>query len=369
MFSQDGFSNFMKQWVDHQTQAYNAYQNNFFKPFEGSTSTEKEQSTDSLCFSKFHNQWLKMSNDFINKNINFLDKNSYGELFQKLASSSNLYCKLNHFWVDLNQVLTKNDPEALMEFSSQWQKKYMNFLTEHFFSYLPESTQSLLKEPMEICQAYFHSMENFFQPWIHNTKDFQELFLKIYSGDKDAFLSYTKLFREDYEKSFGKLFKAPVAGINREYLEKQIASLDSFIDYTYTLNEFFATIYKVGSQTIEKIITNYQDMAKEGSQPKTFKEFYEYWWQQNEKAYVSLFNTNDFSKLLGHLTDTTVVFKKNFDNLMEQQLQVLPLPTKTDMHSLYKTIYDLKKEVKSLKKEIYGLQDLIEKKNNEEKNA
>lgn len=99
------------------------------------------------------------------------------------------------------------------------------------------------------------------------------------------------------------------------------------------------------------------EMLKNGTQPKTFKEFYEYWSKENENAYQKLFNTEDFSKLLAEVVDSSMVFKMRCDNLMEEYISFMPIPTKTEINSLYKTVYELKKELKSVKKELKELKD------------
>ena len=44
--------------------------------------------------------------------------------------------------------------------------------------------------------------------------------------------------------------------------------------------------------------------------------------------------------------------KKDLDKLIMDAFKNLPIPTNEDMDSLYKSVYDLKKEIRNLKREL-----------------
>lgn len=108
-------------------------------------------------------------------------------------------------------------------------------------------------------------------------------------------------------------------------------------------------------------------MVVAGTNPKTYKEFYDYWWKTNEEAYLKVFATPEFSEVMGKALDAGVNFKKEFDGLVEKQLEFLPYPSRNDMDSVYKTLDSLKREIRSLKKEIAALKE-GKAKNNQSKN-
>jgi predicted nucleic acid-binding Zn-ribbon protein len=84
------------------------------------------------------------------------------------------------------------------------------------------------------------------------------------------------------------------------------------------------------------------------------------WIKINSEAINKLYFTDDFTGFLGKFADNAYDFKKVSDEFMENMLAALPVPTNSEMKSVYKTVYDLRKEVRDLKKEIKALRDEIE---------
>lgn len=146
-------------------------------------------------------------------------------------------------------------------------------------------------------------------------------------------------------------------GINRELLEKQYDGIDKTITFMTTYLEFFGQVFKVSQETMLKVITDYTEMLKEGKQPKTMEEFHKYWAKEIDKSFDKIYLTDDFSKLMSTFVDSTMDLKKESDKLMEEYVSILPIPKKSDMDSLYKTVYNLKKEIRTLKKELERLHE------------
>ncbi|MCT4618069.1 MAG: hypothetical protein N4A62_01620 [Marinisporobacter sp.] len=353
MCKQQSDNNFMNQYLEFQKKMFHTWQKSFMpnKEGKGSDSLTGKNPMD------FFNEWMQASSNAFSKNMSFIkDYYPQGSMLGALEAYQNLYT----FWNNLTSI---NDKENLENFYANWQKEYTKILSNHFTNFLPDSAQKLLKSHMDTYEMCLNTTKSFSTPWVNSFNESQALLGRSFMGDTDAFLNYAKLWRENYEKTFGRFFDVPALGLGKESLENNLKYADAFITYINTTNEFFVTLYKVGTETMEKIMTQYQDMLKKGTQPKTFKEFYEYWWKENEAAYINLFRTDDFSKLLSQVVDAGLVLKQNMDNFFEEQLDFLPFPKMSDMKSLYKTVYDLKREIRGLNRQ---MSNLVKNKNTNE---
>jgi len=113
---------------------------------------------------------------------------------------------------------------------------------------------------------------------------------------------------------------------------------------------------------MQKVATNLGEMFRKGQAPKTFKEFYTLWWTTNEETVHELFKNPEFSRLLGRVTDAATQVRKRYDDVMEEYLKALPVPTRSEMNDLYKTLYMLKKEVRKNTKQMKELENKLKTK-------
>ncbi|QHI72815.1 poly(R)-hydroxyalkanoic acid synthase subunit PhaE [Aminipila terrae] len=349
-------NNVMDQFFDMQKNMINVWQEAFLPKTDAkeqkSEKMSKEAPEDTMDF------FTKMM-DFNSKLFSpFNDGNAF-EIFKKMSFGTDVYYNVYKLWEDLNKQAFKPEMKEYTEMYGKWKDEYMNFVKQSVIPYLPKPMQSFVKEPMEIMEMYKGFVEKFYGPWIESSEVLKDYMVQGTYKNPIAYLDFMKLWEDNYSKSFGKILNSPTMGFNKEYYEKQQESMDTFVKYMTLLGEFSANIFSVAQKTMEDILDNYMEMQKSGNQPKTFKEFYEYWSKENENAYLKLFNTEDFSKLFSELVDSSMVFKMRYDGLIEEYLKFMPIPTKSEMNSLYKTVYDLKKQVKDARKELKDLKEEI----------
>ena len=80
------------------------------------------------------------------------------------------------------------------------------------------------------------------------------------------------------------------------------------------------------------------------------------WLKTNEQAFENFFASAEFTKAFNQFASDASQFKIKSDKLMEKMLAQIPVPTNTEMKSLYKTVYDLRKEVAALQKQVQELE-------------
>ncbi|PAB58968.1 poly(R)-hydroxyalkanoic acid synthase subunit PhaE [Anaeromicrobium sediminis] len=350
MYTQKHYENFMENVFDSQKKMFDMWKNTVVP-----CSTEKESLKDPSFIDsslEMMNKWNEVNSKFFENIMDFSKENPVYSTYDKMFSSMNSYNTLFNMWKDFQDKAFNTNPFDMNSFMDSWKKQYFDMVGTTFSPVLPQKVQKLYKDSIDIYKSHMTNASNLFKPWTDNSAPLNELYTKTLMGDANAFVEFTKLLKENYESSYGKFFDIPTLGLNRNYFEVNLKSMESYINYINTTNEFTSTLYKVAYETMENIISESLNMGKENKEPQSFREFYEYWWRKNEEAYNNLFNTDDFAKLLSHVVDSGVNFKKDFDNVLEQQFSFLPFPLKSDLNSLYKTVYDLKKQVRDLSKKI-----------------
>lgn len=352
-------TDYLNQFFTAQKNMFDAWQN-VFTTNAGEDKKEAKSTTDFMDFSAFQKNTMenfKKITDFYNNMFkNFTG--SPAEIFQKMNQSMEVYNNIYKVWESLNSKTFTPNAEGMQKIFDQWSSQYWKFIEDSYMAYLPEPMQKTYKQFSEMTESYQKVMKNFFVPWTETSDQFNDLIFKMpQMANFDSFITLVKLWKENYDKSYKKLLNMPSMGINRELLEKQYDGIDKTITFMTTYLEFFGQVFKVSQETMLKVITDYTEMLKEGKQPKTMEEFHKYWAKEIDKSFDKIYLTDDFSKLMSTFVDSTMELKKESDKLMEEYVSILPIPKKSDMDSLYKTVYNLKKEIRTLKKELERLNE------------
>ncbi len=331
--------------TEFQSEMFNFWKNAVFPSEQSDKGKTTLKSKDG--YFDFFNKLLKLNTD----PINGFGFGTHNETFNNLVNTNEVYLNLYRSWENLSKQVTGNQKQV-NDFFQTWRDQYTKLISSNIIPCLPESVRSTFKEPQEISEMYINTMSKLFNPWTDNFPELQTLLAKGLSGNKDSYLEFAQQCKELYENTFAKVLQIPGLGMNSALSDKLSDSTDKLIRYIQVLSEYSATICKVGLDNMESLLEKYMEMAKQDTQPKTFKEFYELWWKTNEDAYQTLFGTENFSKLLAQVVDSSVTLKKSQNELMEGFFKEISIPVKSEMDGLYKTVYELNKEVKKMKKEI-----------------
>lgn len=302
-------------------------------------------------------QWYDNMQNF----TKLIPNSSAKDTFERLTKSFNIYNNLYSFWSDLVAAIpNKDDSTAWNQFISTAVENYKQVAENFTQSFLPEDLKTFIINPLENLPVYQQTMANFFGPWLQDSNDMRKNFMLALKGDSSAYIDFLNNWNTLYQDSYSKALNMPMIGSNRVIMEKCLKNLDSFIKYCVHVNEFLATIVNISVTNMENLMKSLSDLLKEDKAPKSFMEFFKLWSSTNEKAFENLFATESFSKLMNDTVNAGYEFKIGLDELIQEQLAVLPIPNRKEINSVEKTVYELRKQVKKQNKEINALKEKIE---------
>lgn len=348
----------MQPWLDYQKKVVDSWQ----AAFAPSVPANEKKGANMLAegLRPFHDamkQWVDIAGNVYAQSVKQMGDSYpiYQQTLDKMAGATSFQQGLTRFWEDLNTCMSGRDCDPA-KFLARWNDSYGLLLGNQFLTNLPDEVKNLYGKGMDVYHLSTATSNDFFKPWLEKAQNMQSLLLKSMTGDQNAYIDFARQWQDSFSSSFGKVFNIPQFSLNRDQMQKQLGSVSALITFTNSLNEYMATMLKTSRETMEEIVVEYRTQLTEGTNPKTFKEFYEYWWRKNEAAYLKLFGTAEFAKVMDQLMESGVKFKKNYDDMLEKQLEFLPFPSKTDMDSVYRTLDTLKREVRALKREVAALQ-------------
>jgi class III poly(R)-hydroxyalkanoic acid synthase PhaE subunit len=272
------------------------------------------------------------------------------ETATKLFSSSNAYVKLSEIWLTLIKAIQER--AGNVDFSEDLfdPAKYKDVMDSIFGLRSPEAMTGLYDQAIKLLQTYSTSATGFAGPWTEAMQKNMKLMPQFVEGRPEAFMHIFHNMFNAFDSTFGKVFHVPAVGKDRGKITLLLRAFDDLAVHMAKNIEYQHVLYITGMTAMEKVIETLAGKIKSGEEIKSFDEFFDLWIDINEKTYLDLFHTEEFSKLQGELSEATLTVRKHLFKLMELYLYDFPIALRSEMDDLYKTIYDLKKKVNGLEK-------------------
>jgi hypothetical protein len=116
--------------------------------------------------------------------------------------------------------------------------------------------------------------------------------------------------------------------------------------------EFLYLLYLPIEKSFKVMEEKVEELAQKQTLPENSQDYYRMWIKTLEGHYMTLFKSTEYtqamSKTINAMEDYTVARHE----IVQDYLQMFPVPTNEDMDELYKEIYELKKKVKALEKRL-----------------
>ena len=249
-----------------------------------------------------------------------------------------LYNKMFELWKGIA------DPVA---FAKDFPEKYMDLTQDLFGLLMPDGATSFMQKPMELMDTCVHYYKQTMEPWLQIDEN---ILKRIGEGDASAYIDFFKEINAKYEETFSKYFNMLGMGLNREANEDYMKAVNAYNKCMFSAGEVMAEVMNSCSQGAKDMVEKFQKDIAEGKAPSTFREFYDLWYNATEGQLVKLLETDEFARSFDDFSDKYSQYLSAMNKVYERMLAGLPIPTNTDMKALYKTVYDLRKDVRDLKR-------------------
>lgn len=90
-------------------------------------------------------------------------------------------------------------------------------------------------------------------------------------------------------------------------------------------------------------------------QPLTTRQIYDIWIDCGEQTYAEIVTTEAYQKIYGRFANATMACKNHSQDIRQEMLRSMNLPTKQDLNSAYERIQTLTRELREAKKDIADL--------------
>ncbi|MFZ0450335.1 MAG: poly(R)-hydroxyalkanoic acid synthase subunit PhaE [Desulfatiglandaceae bacterium] len=200
----------------------------------------------------------------------------------------------------------------------------------------------------QMAQTAWETYSHFQEQWTETAGrlDKRTAAYKFEDLDKDVFRAWTDL----YEQEFRKFLHIPKLGLMRAYQERMGRMTDSYALFQGTVAEFLHILSLPMEKSFKVMEEKVASLADEGNLSQDPNDYYKMWIKVLEGHYMVLFKSPDYTKALGNAMKAMEDFLLAREEILQDMMQSLPVPTNRDMDDLYKEIYQLKKRLRELEK-------------------
>jgi class III poly(R)-hydroxyalkanoic acid synthase PhaE subunit len=213
------------------------------------------------------------------------------------------------------------------------------------FQSATRNTPDMLLGFTRTCLNSFTRLQTEMLDWFTKTgksvtpRDFQQL-------DKELLHRWT----ETYEKEFSQYLNIPQIGLGRFYQEKALQAVDKSNAFQAAVSEFLHVLYLPIEKSFKIMQQKISDMTDKGELEDDPKVYYRLWIQVLERCYMELFKQPEFPDALGKTLEALNKFQRAKQEVVNDVLRSLCVPTQDDLDELYKEIHALKKHLRSTQK-------------------
>lgn len=267
------------------------------------------------------------------------------DMLARSMEGSKIMQALFEQWQPLLQSLRDNpaDPEAYRQLLDPAKIKQ---LVDQLFHFDPDTITRLQQQTAQAAAFY----EQYGKPWL----DAMQQGFSTPPGQAQhdsAFKSMQNMFSA-FDQSIGRIWGMPAVGKDREKLELMNQCTAAMSAYAARNAEYQHLMYSTGLEAAQALTKELASKAQAGEKLDKFDTLFALWIDVNEKTFNRLFQTKAFTQKRNAVAEAGFKARKLYMALAESQMADVPVARRSEMDELYKTVYELRKQVKTLEKQL-----------------
>ncbi len=339
------FTNFMNK-QNEMAKQWSEMSNTFMPNMNNNMDMKNNMDNMMNVFNSWKNTMTDSYNEMMKNFNNGETKNNFADMF----NNSEMYMKTFQFFMPMMKSL--NDKTFTPDmFKSMFNTEAYKDMMDKMFNMNPDMMKNMMDNTMmnsmkenmtkmmDAGKTNYDNMKNNMGNMFTTNNmmgDMTNNYKQMYAQMQTAMAPMTKLFGNNATTTSMETMKELV---------------DMMTEYNTKNNQMQYMMYTTGIKAMDEVAENMYAKVKNGEDVKEFADVYKNWLNTNDKHFVTLFETDEYSKLMSEVSALQLNLKGKIEKQMEKSLEKLPLINRTEMDELYKTVQNLKKRISTLEKE------------------
>ena len=150
-------------------------------------------------------------------------------------------------------------------------------------------------------------------------------------------------------------FSMPGLGYGRETQDKLQELLRLWGDYQDNYQEYQSAMTRLTQESLALMRKAVIKLSRNNEDISSMKQLYDLWIESNERAYGEYVFTDEYAELNGRLVNSLMAFRQKQNEVGEDILTAMNMPTMSAMNTLERRQHRLRKQVKTLEAELQAL--------------
>lgn len=348
-----------------------ATQNNWMNQYNNWMNQAQQMNPFNMdAWKKSSDSWTSLFNQYYEMlNSNFADwqKNMQNgtvqDAYRNMVNVNEGFTKFYQMWAPMWKSIQEKT------FNMDMYKQFINpemykGLMDQFFGFMPESSRQYMQNMGDMMQEGMKQMGGMSMNNYQQMRGMMNNMMPFNSNEMfgNALNGYNTWYNM-MNNAFAPLTKMMTPNQYTKTMNEWNDISNRIMVYNIKNAELQYMIYAQGSKVMDQLAENILGKMQNGTDVNSMMALYQEWLNISDKVFVSLFESDEYSKLMAEVSSLQLKLRKDIEDQLEKYMVGIPVATRSEMDELYKTIYELKKQVRQLEKmlDIDSVQEAEEK--------
>ncbi len=339
-------------WMGNMNQAANWTNaaNNWMSQMQSfnpmSTDTWKKASEN---WTGIFNQYYEMLNNNFAEMQKNMQNGTAQDAYRNMVNVSEGFTRFAEMWMPMWKSI--QEKTFNMDMYKQWMNPAMyKDMMDKYFGFMPESSREYFQNMANMMQ---NGMGNMSQNAMNSYQQMRSMMGNMMPNASDMFANMLN----GYNTWYNMLNNVTAPMVKMMTPNQQTKTMLEWNDianrmmvYNIKNAELQYMIYTQGTKVMDQLAENVAAKLQSGEEMNNMLAMYQEWLNISDKVFVSLFEGEEYSKLMAEVSALQLNLRKDMEGQMEKFMVAIPVATRSEMDEMYKTIYELKKQVRQLEK-------------------
>lgn len=297
------------------------------------------------------NQYSEMLKNNFSKWQESMQNGTTQDAYKNMINAAEGFTRFHEIWAPMWKSITEKSFN--MDVYKQWMDpaKYKTLL-DQYFGFMPAENRQYFEQMSNMMQdgmkqagnmgmqqfQQMRSMMNNMMPAVNPSEIFGGMlsgYNNAYNMMNEAYAPFTTMMTPNQH--------------TKNLTEWQELANRAAV-YNIKNAELQYMMYAQGAKVMDNLAENVMQKIQSGEEINSLMGLYQEWMNIGDKTFVSLFESDEYSKLMAEVSAMQLRLRKDMENQMEKFMTGIPVATRSEMDEMYKTIYDLKKQVRQMEK-------------------